>query len=98
VARDAAWSDQHGIEPDVANALIGISRKPGIGGRDYAPALMFGNRPGGLVQVLPGFDLDEDQQAAAPCHDVDFADRTLPAARQDAKSLRDEISRRPALG
>src|SRR5271166_1611717 len=98
MTRNASRCDQHGIEPDVANAIVAMSRKPGLGGCNDAPALTLCNRPGGIIQILPRLDLDEDQQAAAPRHDVDFSNGALPATRQDAKALRDEISRRPALG
>ena len=63
-----------------------------------APALTVGDRPGRFIAILPRLDLDEDEQAPAPCDDIDLADRALPAARQDAKALDDEQKRRPALG
>ena len=98
VARDAAWSDQHGIEPDVANALRRVARQPGLGGADDSAALTLGHGPGGIIEGLPRLDLDKHQEAAASRHDVDLAERAFPAARQDAKALGDEIGRCPTLG
>src|SRR5215510_3336377 len=96
--RNAARRHQHGIETDIADAIIGVSRQPRLGGGGDAQALAIGDRPRGVVQCFAGLDLDEHQQASAAGDDVDFADRALPTPRQDAKAFGDEKRRRPALG
>src|SRR2546430_1754821 len=90
MVRNAPRRDQHGVEPDIANAIVGMASKPGIGGGNNAPALTFGDRPRRIVAILSCLDLDEDEEASAPCDDIDLADRALPAACQDAKALGDE--------
>src|SRR6516164_9375123 len=96
--RNTARRHQHGIEADIADAIIGVSRQPRLGGGGDAQALAISDRPCGVVQSLAGLDLDEHQQASAAGDDVDFADRALPTPRQDAKAFGDEKRRRPALG
>src|SRR5215467_13605974 len=96
--RNASRRHQHGIETDIADAIISVSRQPRFGGGGDAQALAIGNRPRGIVQSLAGLDLDEHQEASAAGDDVDFADRALPTPRQDAKAFGDEKRRRPALG
>src|SRR5215470_11306379 len=90
--------DQHGVEADVGNARVGMIGEPGFGGRDDAAALALGHRPGGIVELVARLDLDEHEQAAPPCHDVDLADRAAIAPRQDAEALGNQQRRRPALG
>src|SRR5215471_2944547 len=90
MTRNTAGRHQHGIETDIADAIIGVLREPRLGGGGDAQALAIGDRPCGVVQPVAGLDLDEHQQAAAAGDDVDFADRAPPAARQDAKAFGDE--------
>ena len=90
--------DQDRIEPDVANADVGISRQPSLGCGNDARPLAFGHRPGRLFQIRPRFDFHEDQQASAPGDDVDLAYGALETPRDDAEPLGDEQGRSPALG
>src|ERR1700746_2556505 len=98
MTRNTAWRHQHGIEADIADAVIAVSREPRLGGGGDAQALAIGDGPCGVVQSFARLDLDEHQQAAAASDDVDFADWAPPAPRQDAKAFGDEKRRRPALG
>ena len=90
--------DQDRIEPDVANADVGISRQPSLGSGNDARALAFGHRPGRLFQIRPRFDFHEDQEASAPGYDVDLAYGALETPRDDAEPLGDEQGRSPDLG
>src|SRR5215471_21744253 len=98
MTRNTAGRHQHGIEANIADAVIGVLREPDLGGGGDAQPLAIRDRPCGVVQSVAGLDLDEHQQAAAAGDDVDFADRAPPATRQDAKAFGDEKRRRPALG
>src|SRR5262249_52480503 len=90
--------DQHGIEADILNARVGISGEPGFGGRDDAAALALGHRPGGIVELVAGLDLDEHKEMASARHDVDLTDWTAEAPCQDAEALGNEERCRAALG
>ena len=81
---------QHGIEPDIANAIVGILREPGLGSRNDTGALSLGHRPGGFVLVRTRLDLDEDQQASAAGDDVDLPDGLL----QRRASMRNPLAMR----
>src|SRR5215470_6559505 len=98
MTRNPARCDQDGIEAHVADAVIGISRKPSRGSGDNAQTLAVGDRPGRIVQSIARLHLDEYQQASASRDDIDFSDRALPTPRQDAKALGDEKCRRSAFG
>src|SRR5262252_11201638 len=98
MTRNTAGRHQHGIETDIADAIIGVSRQPRLGGGGDAQALAIGDRPCGVVQSFAGLDLDEHQQASAAGDDVDFTDWAFPTSGEDAKALGDEKRRRPALG
>src|SRR6266700_5923059 len=87
MTRNTARRHQHGIEADIADAIIGVSRQPRLGGGGDAQALAIGDRPCGVVQLVSGLDLDAHQQASAAGDDVDFADRAPPTPRQDAEAL-----------
>src|SRR5262249_61721046 len=97
VARQPAGSDQHGIEANVADAVVRKAREPGFGGADNAGALALGDRPGRVIELFARLDLDEHQEMPAPRDDVDLAERASEAARQDAKAFCDQDARRPAL-
>src|SRR5215471_6729748 len=64
MTRNAAGRHQHGIEADIADAVIGVLREPDLGGRGDAQALAIGDRPCGVVEPVAGLDLDEHQQAS----------------------------------
>src|SRR5262249_62357164 len=98
MAWNPARRHQHRVEADIADAIIGIMREPHLGGADDARALPVGHRPGGVIERLARLDLDEYQEMPPSGDDVDLAERTAPAPRQDAKALGDEERRRPALG
>ena len=99
MARNAAGRDQNHVEPDVADAR----RRDGCASQAPAAAtirisLPLADRPfRRVVKLLARLDLDEHQQRPAPRDDVDLADRTSPAPRDDAKALGDQEGRRPAL-
>src|SRR5262245_16156478 len=98
MARNAAGRHQHGIEADVADAVVGMLRERSLGGAGDAYALAPGYLTGGIIQSLVRLGLGEDQEAAAPGDDVDLAQRAAPAPGQDAEALGDEERRRPAFG
>src|SRR3954463_13293616 len=84
VPRPAARRDQYRIETDIGLGVFGVAGEPSLrGGGD--PALLPG-RHGfpGVVQALARLYFDKHQNTAAPHDEVDFADRTFPAARDDA--------------
>src|SRR5262249_5712110 len=99
---DMAWNParrhQDGVETDIADVVISISRQPCFGGGDDAQALAVGDRPSGIVQSFARLHLHEDQQAPASRDDIDFADRAPPAPRHDAKAFGDQKRSRPAFG
>ena len=80
------------IEPDIANAAVGILSKPGLRCGNDALALARRDRPGSILLALPRFHLHEHEQAAAACDDIDFADWASPAALQNPKAFRDKQS------
>src|SRR5260370_13354889 len=98
MTRNTARRHQHGIEADVADAVIAVSREPRLGGGGDAQALAIGDGPCGVIELFARLDLDEHQQAAAAGAHVDFPHRAPPAPRPDAETLSDEKRRRPAPG
>src|SRR5262249_4342738 len=98
MARNPARRHQHCVEADIADAIVWIMREPHLGGADDARALALGHRPGGIIERLTRLDLDEHQEMPPPRDDVDLAERTAPAPRQDAKAFGDEKRRCSALG
>src|SRR3954464_7196989 len=98
VTRDAAGRDQHGVEADVVNAVIGMTGQPDLGGGGDARLLPIGHRPCRIIQLCARFHLHEHEQMSAAGDDIDLAQRALPASRQNAETLCDEEARRAALG
>ena len=47
--------------------MLGMAGKPGLGRRGNPAPLAFAHRFRSLVEPCAGLDLDEDQDAAAPC-------------------------------
>ena len=94
MARQAAGRHQHGVEADVAQAVVGMLGEPGLGGGDDAALLPLGHRLRRRRRAGARLHLDEDQRAAPARHDVDLADRAAPAPRQDAIALGDRERRR----
>jgi hypothetical protein len=74
-----------------------MARQPEFGGGDDAALLALADRLGGIVEPLARLDLDEDEDAAPPRHDVDLADGGFEPAEQDAVALGDEKGRGAAL-
>src|SRR5262245_447244 len=95
--RNPSRRDQHGVEADVLYGINRIGGKPRLRGCDNARPLTVGDRPGRVVELLARFNLDEDQELAPACHDVDLADRRAVAPREDAEALGDEESSRTAF-
>ena len=98
MARRIAGRDQHGVEAHIVHRRIGIGRKIGLGRRDDALALPFGHRLRRLVEIVARLHFDEEQEMPASRDDVDLADRTLPAPRQDFEAFRDQQRGRAAFG
>jgi len=82
---------QHDIEAYVAARIPRMARQPEFGGGDDAALLALADRLGGILELLARLDLDEDEDAAPPRHDVDLADGGFEPAEQDAVALGDEI-------
>src|SRR5262245_1081394 len=59
MVRNTPRRHQHGIETDVANTRIGVTRQPSLGSRDNAQALAISDRPRRVVQLFARLDLDE---------------------------------------
>src|SRR5437764_14986692 len=72
VTRDAAGRDQHGVEADVANAVIGMTGEPDLGGGGDARWLPIGHRPGGIVKQRSRLHLHEHEQMSASSDDVEL--------------------------
>ena len=95
--RQAPGRDQHHIEAHVAARILRMARQPEFGGGDDAALLALADRLGGIGELLARLDLDEDEHAASPRHDVDLADRGFEPAEQDAVALGDEKGRGAAF-
>ena len=98
VARNALRRDQHHVEAHVAVHVVRVSGEPGFRRRDDPALLPHDHGFGRIVEPLARLDLDEDQRSAPPRHDIDLADRALPAPRHDAVALRDQEGGGAALG
>ena len=97
MTRQAPRRDQDGIEAHIADALIGIARKPGLGGRNDALPLPRGDRPFGIRELLTCLDLNKDQKPPATGDQIDLAGRAFPATRQNAEALGHEQGCCPAF-
>ena len=93
MARDMAWRHQHRVEPDMTLGVIGMVGEPGRGGGGDPPLLARQERFRGIVEPVTSFYFDENQNAAAPRHDVDLTDRAAEAASHDAIALGDQEGR-----
>ena len=81
--------------------LFGVVRmlgEPGRCRRRDPPLLPRQKRFGRIIEPAARLDLDENQEPAAPRHDVDLADRAPETARHDAKALGDQIGGGAAFG
>src|SRR5580704_4021783 len=90
VPRQLAGRHQDDVEADKTLRVVGMACEPELGGGDDALLGALGDRFRRGVEIVARLDLDEDQVAAAPRYDVDFADRGFEAPRRDAKTLGDE--------
>ena len=88
--RQLAGRDQNCIKGDVADRRLRVGAEPDF--RCRHDALLLPGRDGlsRLIEAGPRFHLDENQQMAARGDDVDFAERTFTAPRQNAETVRDE--------
>lgn len=75
-----------------------MSSEPRLRRGDDPALLPARDRFRGVVEPCAGFDLDEDQQAATPCHEVDLARGAPPPARGNAIALGHEQGSGPSLG
>src|SRR5262249_60732927 len=66
---DMAWNParrhQDGVETNIADVIMSISRQPCFGGGDDAQALAVGDRPGGIGQCFARLALDDGPSAPA---------------------------------
>src|SRR5207247_10289931 len=97
VARPSPRHDEHRIEADFGGCVFGMTGEPSLGRRGDPAALAFAHRFRRILEPSAGFDLDEDEDATAPRHDVDLSDRSLPAPRKDAVPLDEKHDRGAGL-
>src|SRR5258708_20860721 len=87
MTRNTARRHQHGIEADVADAVIAVSREPRLGGGCDAQALAIGDGPCGVVQFFARLDLFEHQLFLAAINYFNFAALSTPIPLHITKSL-----------
>src|SRR6266516_5533952 len=75
VARPSPRHNEHRIEADFGGCVFGMTGEPSLGRRGDPAALAFAHRFRRILEPSAGFELDEDEDATAPRHDVDLSDR-----------------------
>src|SRR3954464_3882736 len=81
VTRDAAGRDQHGVEADVVNAVIGMPGQPDLGGVGDARLLPLGHRPGGIVKQRSRLHLNKHEEMSAGRGAGGLPPRAVPPSR-----------------
>src|SRR5262249_37248516 len=94
VNRDLVGRDKNEVKTAVVDGPAG---DPPAAGVADAPRLPWRHRRHGGIARVPGLDLDESGDAAAPRDDVDLAERRAGAAGENAIALQPQEPCGPAL-